>query len=195
MVAIDTQEIGEAIDDITIDRYGILNKSSWGSLEQWRKRKATNVEVCGYQFLKCVRWSFQLLMFETIWENGVLADTNDNDDNRTDDNQFVYNNKEETQDIRFVYNNEEETQDTWSQPISTDMCAYDHEDTQEDEEDADTDHEDPEEFEFQYPEDQLLIFKGGTECISPRSQSCKPTLIGTTTTRPDLKNGKQKQQD
>ena len=27
-----------------IDRYGILNKSSQGSLEQWRKREATNVE-------------------------------------------------------------------------------------------------------------------------------------------------------
>ena len=29
----------------SIDRYGILNnKSSWGPLEQWRKRKATNIE-------------------------------------------------------------------------------------------------------------------------------------------------------
>ena len=67
-------------------------------------------------------------------EHDTSMYTNDNDDDE-DRIQFVY----ETRNIPFVYNNEEESQPTDAH-ISTDMCDYDEEDTQEDA-DMENDHD------------------------------------------------------
>ena len=60
----------EATSHWSIDRYGILNKSSMNSLEDWRKRKAANMEKGAAVSLWNLSAVFQIPMGYFIQENG-----------------------------------------------------------------------------------------------------------------------------